>query len=198
MISRLRGTVLFKSATEVVIDCNGVGYLVSISINTSEKLPDVNCEAVLETILIPREDALNLYGFSDDSERIMFRHLIAVSGIGTKTAMAILSSLSVDEFKDYIYLGNVNGLQKLPGIGRKTAERLILELKDKVSKISSTGTGSNQSGQTPSKHEAVLALVALGYAHQTAEKSVYNAMSELPGDASVEAIIRLVLKNSVK
>lgn len=198
MISRLRGTILQKSATEVVIDCNGVGYSVNISLNTSAKLPDVKEEAVLETILIPREDALNLYGFYDDAERVMFRHLISVSGIGAKTAMAILSSLSVDEFKEFIYLGNVAGLQRLPGIGRKTAERLILELKDKVSKISSSDLVSLNAGSASVKHEAVLALVALGYSQQNAEKSVFKVLSELPDDASLESIIRLALKNSGK
>jgi len=133
MISRLRGILVEKTATEAVVDCNGVGYSAFISLATYDRLPATGEEVELKTLLIPRDDALILYGFHNDIERDAFKMLISISGVGAKTAIAVLSSLSVEELQGYIVSGNSIALQKLQGIGKKTAERIILELKDKIS-----------------------------------------------------------------
>jgi len=198
MIAELRGKVVFKSSTESVILCNGVGYLVNTSLITSEKIPSENEDVRLFTILIPREDALNLYGFFETSEREAFKILISISGVGPKVALGILSSLSVDELQHYILQGNIIALQKLPGIGKKTAERLILELKDKVIKLGDLSTKSVNVEHNMIKQEALSALLTLGYSRPIAEKAVRRAVEELAGESSnAEKIIKLSLKFAI-
>jgi Holliday junction DNA helicase RuvA len=198
MISRLSGKLLSKSATEAVIDCNGVGFLVYISLSTFDKLPELAENVVLQTLLISREDSLSLYGFNDESERDAFKQLISISGVGAKTAIAVLSSLTVAELQEYIITGNAVALQKMPGIGKKTAERIILELKDKISKLQIADKGEAGSISNVVKQEAVLALVALGFSNLSAEKAVKNILGKEDKNISVESLIRLVLQNTAK
>ena len=135
MIAQLRGKLVFKSSTEAIIDCCGVGYSVLISVNTSDSLPSIGDDVLLYTLLVHREDAMLLFGFKDVSEREAFKMLTSVSGIGGKIALGILSSLTVSALQQFVLGSNLVALQKLPGIGKKTAERLVLELKDKIINI---------------------------------------------------------------
>ncbi|MFN8361762.1 MAG: Holliday junction branch migration protein RuvA [Candidatus Kapaibacterium sp.] len=183
MIAQLRGTLLEKTHSEAVVDCGGVGYAVSISLATYEQLPEPGGSKIqLFTHLIPREDALNLYGFSTTAEREAFLMLTSISGIGPKSALAILSSLTLFELRDYILRNNLLALQKMPGIGKKTAERLIIELRDKVGKLSLSESVdvSFIGAQKLVQQDALAALISLGYNKQIAEKSVKAAASE-PG-----------------
>ncbi|MFH1051762.1 MAG: Holliday junction branch migration protein RuvA [bacterium] len=195
MIAQLKGKLLSKSATDVVIDCNGVGYHVLTSLNTSQHLPDEGIEVVIFTLLIPREDAMTLYGFWNKSEREAFKVLISISGIGPKSALGILSSITVDELKHIIIQGNLHALQKLPGIGKKTAERLMLELKDKIIKMGEFDASSVGYEQNLIKQEALSALLTLGYSRIIADKSIRKAIDEIGSkDASAEQLIKLALK----
>lgn len=198
MIALLKGKIYSKSSTEIIIDCNGVGYQVTISVNTSEKLPDSGSETQIFTLLIPREDSLTLYGFTEESEREAFKMLISISGIGPKSAIGILSSVSVDELQEYVLTNNLHSLQKLPGVGKKTAERLLLELKDKAGKIAIPQT-KTKTNLNVFISEALAAMITLGYSKPIAEKAIRQAADELQGqDASIEFIIKKALKYAMK
>ena len=195
MIALIKGKLVQKSSTEIIVDCSGVGYQINVSLNTSAKLPEIDETVKLFTILIPREDSLNLYGFYDINEKDAFKILISISGVGPKVALGILSSVSVDELQHYIILGNTNALQKLPGMGKKTAERLMLELKDKINKISVESTGNFSIEQSTLKQEVLSALLTLGYSRPVAEKAINSALSE-QGQVKLtsEQLIKLSLK----
>lgn len=196
MISHLKGILTYKSSNQVVIDCNGVGYLIFVSVNTAEKLPEINSEVFLHTLLIPREDALSLYGFFSTNEREVFKLITGVSGIGPKIGLGVLSSLTVEEFQQIILASNVNSLQKLPGIGKKTAERLVLELKDKISKLNIESVNSDSgTDNLLIKDEVISALISLGYTRVIAEKSYKSAVNDTNKDhLNVETLIRKALK----
>jgi len=198
MIAHLEGTIARKSSTESVIDCGGVGYLVMISLNTSDKLGDIGDKARLLTVLIPREDAWNLYGFADEEERTLFRLLLSVSGIGGKIALGILSSIEAESFAQEVLSGNITALTKLPGIGKKTAERLHLELRDKIANVLAIDESSVRTGSNQIKNEAVAALVALGYTQSMADKFISKAIKESSGDFNAEDLIKLSLKIAMK
>ena len=194
MISHLNGLLISKTPTEVIIECSGVGYCVNISLNTSKMLPNINEKIFLNTLLIHREDAMQLYGFYDKSERGMFLLLTSISGIGPKSAIGILSAITVLDLKYAIEKGNILLLKKMPGIGPKTAERLLVELKDKVNKIEieTNGTVSNLD---VAENDAVAALVTLGYNRTVAEKAVKKTILNAKDvKLSVEDIIRISLK----
>jgi len=191
MIDRLRGKLVEKNATEVVVDCNGVGYFVNISLHTYAHLPEG--EAItLYTHLQVREDAHILYGFIDKMERAVFRMLISVSGIGTNTARTMLSSLHPDQVKQAIATSDVATIQSVKGIGAKTAQRVILDLKDKILKVFDIDATSATQSNT-SKEEALSALETLGYARKQAEKVVAAIVKNQP-DAGVETLIKEALK----
>lgn len=195
MIAQLNGKLIFKSSTQAVIDCGGVGYLTLISINTSEQLPEVNNDVMLNTLLIPREDSLTLYGFIDKVEREAFKILISISGVGPKIALGILSSVSVGDFQQYILQGNLHALTKLPGIGKKTAERLLLELKDKITRLGEFDTSSQGIEHNLLKQEALSALLTLGYSRAIADKSIRKAYDEIKSDnMTAEILIKVSLK----
>ena len=203
MISFLKGKIVTKSATTAEIECGGIGYSILISLNTSQRLPNPGNDATILTILIHREDSLTLYGFIDNSERDAFRLLISVNGVGTKTALAVLSSVNVNEFVSNITIGNISGLQKIPGIGRKTAERIILELKDKVVAISNIGSGSTDGiAYNINIKEAILALISLGYNHQQAEKYINSAVQSFASNdeqiITTESLLKIALQNANK
>ena len=203
MISFLKGKIVTKSATTAEIECGGIGYSILISLNTSQRLPNPGNDATILTILIHREDSLTLYGFIDNSERDAFRLLISVNGVGPKTALAVLSSVNVNEFVSNITIGNISGLQKIPGIGRKTAERIILELKDKVVAISNIGSGSTDGiAYNINIKEAILALISLGYNHQQAEKYINSAVQSFASNGeqiiTTESLLKIALQNANK
>lgn len=195
MIERLSGRILQKKSTEIIIDCNGVGFSAFISVNSFEKLPDEGEEVTLYTLLITREDTFELFGFSEIFEREVFKLLISISGIGPKSAMSILSSMSVAELQEKILSGDSISLQKLPGIGKKTAERIILELKDRIHKVSIPSQFEVRKEQNLIIREAVSALVTLGYSPALAEKLISKSISDFPDiNFSAEQLIKKALK----
>ena len=198
MISVLSGKIILKSSTEVVIDCGGVGYLASISLNTSSHIPDRNENVTLFTHLIPKEDSLNLFGFWNETEREAFKMLISISGIGAKTALTILSSITLEELQEYVISANIFSLSKLPGVGKKTAERIVLELKDKMLKFGDVRTGTDTHLHRI-REEALSALLTLGYNRQNAEKAVRKALEDTSsGEVTPEGIIRMALKYAMQ
>lgn len=185
MIGYLKGKIISAKPTQIILDVNGVGYLVNISISTFEKISDQN-EISLFIHTHVREDALSLYGFYTEVEKEMFELLISISGIGPKVALSILSGISVDELQDAIQTENVSRLVSVPGVGRKTAERVVLELKSKVGFIETSVSKGIDFGV---KQEAVLALTTLGYNQKVAEKIVRDLLNENP-QLSLEDLIR--------
>jgi len=192
MIAQIKGKLIEKTPTYVVIDCNGVGYQLNISLNTFSKIGnEENC--LLFAHYVVREDAHLLYGFKEKSERELFRQLISVSGVGSSTAIMILSSLSPDETKAAIVSGNVNTLKGVKGIGLKTAERIIIDLRDKVGKTEGNELFSMGSNNTI-REEALSALVMLGFSKMPAEKALTKIMTETP-NLTVEELIKRTLKS---
>lgn len=191
MITHIRGKLVEKNPTNVVIDCNGVGYNLNISLHTFSKLGD---EELLQlfTHLQVKEDSHTLYGFSEKVERDIFRLLISVSGIGANIARTMLSSLAPSQVKDAIAVGDVATIQSVKGIGAKTAQRVILDLKDKVLKIHDIDEVSYVSGNT-SKEESLSALETLGFNRKAAQKVVEKILATDPS-LSVEAVIKEALK----
>lgn len=199
MIASLTGILKYKSPTEILIDVHGIGYTVSIPLSTYEKLGDVGSSICLLTHFHVREDAVQLFGFFSDEERRLFKLLISVSGIGPKIAQSILSGMNVEELKSHLLSGDVTALTAIPGVGKKTAERLILELRDKVGKsisgaepISSLGMAS-----TTMHAEALQALTSLGYNLQIAEKSIRLVLKETEGSIiSLEELVKRALRHT--
>jgi Holliday junction DNA helicase RuvA len=192
MITHLEGKLVEKNPTEVVIDCNGVGYFVNISLHTFSEIPDRE-NLKLYTYLQVKEDSQTLYGFSSKTEREIFILLISVSGIGANIARTMLSSLTPHQVKEGIATGDVALIQSVKGIGIKTAQRVILDLKDKVLKV----YGIDELSLIPSnthKDEALSALDVLGFNKKQSEKVVDRILQAYP-DALVEQIIKEALKN---
>lgn len=192
MISFLRGRFVEKTPTHVWLDVNGVGYELHISLNTYSKIQQKE-EGLLYTILLIREDAHLLYGFSDLSERDLFQQLISVSGVGASTARVMLSYLKPDELIQAIVQGNVKALESIKGIGKKTAERLVLELKDKLAKIAPILNNSpliNNSLQ----QDALNALTALGIPKQAASMAVEKTLKANP-EMGVEDLVKMALRS---
>lgn len=191
MIAQINGRLIEKTPTYVIVDCNGVGYQVNISLNTFSKLGDSESCKLLTHFTV-REDAQLLYGFKEESERELFRLLISVSGVGSSTAMMILSSLSPDHVQSAILSGDVNTLKSVKGIGAKSAERIIVDLKDKIGKLETQGQISLTSHNTI-KEEALSALVMLGFAKNQADKALTKLLEKEP-DLLVEDLIKKALK----
>ncbi|HEX8377908.1 MAG TPA: Holliday junction branch migration protein RuvA [Pedobacter sp.] len=192
MYAYISGKLVFKCATFVVIEANGVGYHINISLNTYSKVTSKeNCK--LYTWLHVKEDAHTLYGFSDEGERRLFLHLISVSGIGPGTGRMILSSVTPDEIQTAIVKGDVSQMQRIKGIGPKSAQRLILELQDKLKKEGiETLTDAPQYNTV--KDEALSALVMLGFSKNSAEKTVDQIVKNSTETLSVEQLIKFALK----
>ena len=187
MIGYLTGKIISTKPTQVILDVNGVGYRVNISINTFEKISEKETVSLFIYTNV-KEDSITLYGFFTQSEKEMFELLISVSGIGPKVSLGILSGIVVDDLKDAIANGNISRLIAIPGIGRKTAERVVLELRNKVDTIKADGITKEKSA----KDEAVAALATLGYQRQLAEKVVRDLLSE-NSNYSLEELIRKAL-----
>jgi Holliday junction DNA helicase RuvA len=192
MITHIEGKLVEKNPTDVVIDCNGVGYFINISLHTFSQIPD-NEKLKLYTYLLVREDSHTLYGFASKAEREIFKLLISVSGIGANTARTMLSSLSPNQVKEGIAGGDVPLIQSVKGIGLKTAQRVIIDLKDKVLKVYGIDELSLVQSNTH-KDEALSALEVLGFNKKQSEKVVDRILQKEP-DALVEQIIKEALKN---
>ncbi len=197
MIGRLKGVVIDKQAPDVLLDVQGVGYELLVSLSTYFSVPEVGGSVTLHTHFVVREDVQQLYGFAELSERSLFRYLIKVNGVGPKMALAILSGMSANEFALCVHNNDVARLVKLPGVGKKTAERLLIEMRDRVGDIdtSASGTIAAQIQQPDIVEEAESALTALGYKPQDAAKMVSRAVSD--DIASAEQLIRAALKSMV-
>ncbi len=189
MITHLNGRLVEKTPTNIVVECNGVGYFVKISLNTFSAI-GMEEQIKIHTQLQVREDAHTLYGFATLKERIMFNHLISVSGIGANTAILMLSALTSDEIAAAIVGDNVNLIQSIKGIGAKTAQRLIIDLKDKVAKTD-FATENIFAVNNTNQNDALTALLSLGFDKSKAEKAINRIITE---DQSVEDIIKQALK----
>lgn len=200
MIGRLRGTIVYKKPPELMLDVNGIGYELQASMTTFGELPEIDAETTLFTHFVVREDAQTLYAFSSEAERSLFRLLLKVNGVGPKMALAIVSGMNVNEFQQCVQAGDVTGLTKLPGVGKKTAERLIIEMRDRLPKIemnTDMPLASATAVQSPAlvEEEAANALIALGYKPVQASRMVAGKGQD---SSNVEEIIRAALKASLK
>jgi Holliday junction DNA helicase RuvA len=191
MIARLKGVLIEKTPPTVVIDCNGVGYECEVPMSTFYNLPALGESVILLTHLVVREDAHLLYGFGTDRERVTFRQLLKVNGIGAKSALSILSGLSVEDLVQAVALQETGLLTRVPGIGKKTAERLLLELKDK---FSIEGLAASANAPKSAAADILNALVSLGYN----EKEALLAVKQLAPEIGVSEGIKLALKSLSK
>ena len=200
MIGMLRGKLIYRQAPDLMLDVNGVGYELQASMTTFYDLPELNQEVTLHTHFVVREDAQILYAFSSTAERGLFRTLLKVNGVGPKMALAIVSGMTVNEFAERVKAGDAVGLTRLPGVGKKTAERLIIEMRDRLPKTEGSGDASRiaQADQLPvqsnPEEEAVNALLALGYKPTEASRMVSRQANQ---DLPVEVMIRNALKESL-
>ncbi|MDG1039024.1 MAG: Holliday junction branch migration protein RuvA [Polaribacter sp.] len=192
MITQIKGKLVEKNPTEIVVDCNGVGYLLHISLNTFSSLTD-NENVILYTHLSIREDAHTLFGFFTKTEREVFKLLISVSGVGPSIARTMLSSMTAEEIQQAIASENIPLIQSVKGIGAKTAQRVIVDLKDKILKTFNIDKVSTITNNT-NKDEALSALEVLGFNKKQSDKVVSMVLKNNP-DASVENLIKLSLKN---
>ncbi len=216
MIGRLRGTLIHKQPPALMVDVSGVGYELEAPMSTFYELPEIGEETTLQTHLVVREDAQLLYGFATETERAMFRILIRVQRVGAKLALSILSAMSTQEFVQAIRDENSTGLARIPGVGKKTAERLIIEMRDRLKEweVFSPDATSDATNNSPStdnqasistphtiREEAVHALVALGYKSADASRlvdAVGVSSDASEENLSVEEIIRRALQQSVQ
>lgn len=200
MIHHLRGKLVEKAPTHCVIECGGVGYFVQISLNTFERLP-ADEAVLLHTHLVVREDAQLLYGFAETAERELFLALLGVSGVGANTARMILSSMDVATATQAIQSGDVAAMKRVKGIGAKTAQRIIIDLQDKMGGLSPPGSGgdSADSGYLSTPHnnvrfDALTALLTLGFDRARCEKTLDQILSDSSETPAVETLIKLALK----
>ncbi|MDD2760803.1 MAG: Holliday junction branch migration protein RuvA [Methylomonas sp.] len=200
MIGFLRGKLIHKSPPQLLLDVQGVGYEVEAPMSTFYDLPALGVEVKLHTHLVVREDAHILFGFATETERALFRTLIKVSGVGPKMALTILSGQSVEEFYRCVDDNDVKALVRLPGVGQKTAERLMIEMRGRLPELTGVSTSSDRPRTPPgaagsAKQEAISALCALGYKPQDAARMVQAVAGE---DKTCEDIIRSALRSAVK
>jgi Holliday junction DNA helicase RuvA len=203
MIGRLKGILAAKRAPQILVDCSGVGYEADVSMTTYYQLPEPGEAISIWTHLVVKEDSHSLIGFTTERERKLFRQLIRVNGVGPKMALTILSGINDQEFAQCVLQDDIVTLTRLPGVGKKTAERLIIEMRDKVEDLmggasldTETGTETAAAGRS-SKNEAIEALQALGYKAADAEKMVRQAESGTNQDMNAAALIRKALQTSV-
>ncbi len=188
MIGRITGTLIEKHPPQIVVDVAGVGYELDVPMSTLYHLPAIGERVALHTHMVVREDAQLLYGFGSESERASFRQLIKITGVGPKMALAVLSGLSAADLAQAVVMQDVTLLTKIPGVGKKTAERLLLELKGKIADALPVGTAPQQVASVNS--DVLNALLALGYN----EREASAAVRQMAADVSVEDGIRLALK----
>jgi len=196
MIGRLKGIIVHKQPPWLVVDVNGVGYELEAPMSTFYDLPEMGREVSLFTHYAQKEDSVSLYGFLREGERRLFRDVQKVTGIGAKIALAVLSGVSVDEFARLVQAGDVTALTRIPGIGKKTAERMVVELRDRAAALAGVGATLNASGAPGDpQSEAVIALQQLGY--KPAEASRMAAAAVTAGDDAA-TIIRKALKSALR
>lgn len=201
MIGRIRGTLIEKQLTEILVDVNGTGYEISVPMSTLYQLPETGQGLILHTHLAVREDAQTLYGFMELAEKKLFRALIKVSGVGPKLALAILSGMAVDEFVRTVNANDVASLVRMPGVGKKTAERLIIEMRDRLAEWGPVAAPSGgqavtaRSGEARISADAETALVSLGYKPAEASRTIARVLKENHDIADSETLIRLALKS---
>lgn len=200
MIGRIRGVLIEKKPPEIQIDVAGICYEVQVPMSTLYQLPDVGAELTLHTHFVVREDAQLLYGFFEEKDKAMFRSLIKINGVGPKMALGILSSMEADEFVRAVRANDINAMVKMPGIGKKTAERLLIEMRDRLADWSSdseSGADAQPSSSSPSSitNDAETALVSLGYKPQQAAHAIAQVLKANPEIADSEQLIRLSLKS---
>jgi len=195
MIAYVSGTLVLKKPTEVIVDAGGIGYRVLVPTSTFEALPAVGKSVKLTTYHNLREDAEDLFGFSSEAEYTVFGMMLAVSGVGPKLALAALSALRPGEIRDRILDGDAAMLTRIPGVGRKTAERLIVELRDRFEKMdpSDDGATTREPGSA-FRADALAALEALGLSGSAAEKAVRSVLKKHPDLSSAEDVVRLALR----
>jgi len=192
MIGHLTGKIITKKPTQLLLDVNGVGYVVNISINTFEKLAEEGQTASVHTYLAVREDSMTLYGFSTESEKQMFELLISINGIGPKLAQGVLSGIQIDELKHALKSGNLARLIAVPGVGRKTAERMLLDLRDKVDSVAGEKEETPLLASFKVKDDAIAALTTLGYNQKNAEKVIRDILVSNPS-IPLEDLVRQAL-----
>ena len=195
MIGRLRGILAYKSPPWLVIDVGGVGYELEAPMSTHYDLPDVGREVLLFTHYAQKEDSVALYGFLREVERRLFRDVQKVSGVGAKIALAVLSGASVDEFARMVQAGDIAALTRIPGIGKKTAERMVVELRDRAADLIGTGVGGISALPADPQSEATIALQQLGYKPAEATRMARDATA--PGDEAA-TIIRKALQSALR
>jgi holliday junction DNA helicase RuvA len=195
MIAYLKGKLVYKAPSYAIIDVNGIGYHVHISLNTFGEIKDKE-DIQLATHFHVREDAQVLYGFASEAEKQMFAHLISVNGVGPSTALVVLSYLPPDELKQAIVREDAAALQAVKGIGGKTAQRLILELRDKLKKEGEEIAANTGVVRNTVRQEALSALVTLGIAKPAAEKSVDAVLKRAGSNVSLEELVKQALKNA--
>ena len=199
MISRLTGILASKRAPQILIDCHGVGYEADVSMTTFYQLPEVGQQVSIWTHLLVKEDSHSLVGFIGEDERRLFRQLIRINGVGPKMALAILSGIDERQFASCVTTGDVAMLTRLPGVGKKTAERLIIEMRDKVDATISEGVVATSTfGATSVVGEAIEALQALGYRQADAEKMIGQAQERGEAAETASQLIKAALQASVK
>lgn len=191
MISQINGVLIEKNPPQIVVDVHGVGYEVEVPMSTFYNLPELGATIKLLTQFVVREDAQLLYGFGSNSERLAFRQLVKVSGIGAKSALVILSGLSVDELSQAIQAQDIALLTRIPGIGKKTAERMLLELRDK---FTFTGTAANIASPTNHTSDILNALVTLGYHEREAGLAVKGLAKELSVSEGIKQALKALSK----
>lgn len=200
MIGYLRGTLIHKDPPQLVVDVGGIGYEVEAPTSTWTRLPEVGQEVQLRTHLIVRDDAHLLFGFATEAERRLFRDLMKVTGIGARMALAILSGISVEGFVRCVQARDIAALTKVPGVGRKTAERLLLDLRDRVEEMAATGLGSLTLAATPgssgAEGEVFGALVSLGYKPAEARRMMEQA--EPASGSSTAELLRAALRSAAR
>lgn len=195
MIGRLRGTLAVRQPPALVIDVQGVGYELEAPMSTFYALPALGEEVILTTHLGIRDEVPVLFGFAREAERALFRRLLKVSGVGARMALAILSGMSVEEFAATVEAGDVASLQRLPGVGRKTAERLVLEMREALPAAPAEATAQSAApGGGDPEQDALSALIALGYRPQEAQRAIRSVAG---GQSSGEELIRLALRSMV-
>jgi Holliday junction DNA helicase RuvA len=198
MIARIRGTLSFKSVSHVIVDVQGIGYRIFVPLTTFYELPETGQSISLNIYTHVKEDALHLFGFHTPEDQGIFQMLIAVSGIGPKLALNILSGIPAREFIQAVTQGNLNRLVNIPGVGKKTAERMVLELRDRFLKMDHIDVAaegpSGRQAEEAMREDALSALVNLGYKSVMAKKIIDRVMDESPGTLNLDELLKQALK----
>ena len=194
MIGSLRGRIARKQPPQIILECGGVGYEIETPMSTFLELPETGTEIFLHTHLVVREDSQTLFGFSSEQEKSLFRSLLRISGVGAKMGLAILSGMSVNDFQRCVEYEDSARLVKIPGVGKKTAERLIIEMRDRIDVTSAELTAGTSTARSDPRNEAFDALLSLGYR----SNEINHLLAKLDvANKSAEDIIRLALRQSV-